>query len=71
MTQLDKDILVAFAKNGMVKSRTAQQLFMHHNTIEYHLQKVKKETGLDPHNLFHLAELLDIDMAIDNKAGDS
>ena len=71
MTQLDREILISFAKNGMVVSRVAQQLFMHRNTVEYHLQKVKRKTGLDPRNLFHLAELLGIDFVIDNKAGDT
>ena len=69
MTQLDMEILVSFAKNGMVKARVAQQLFMHYNTVEYHLQKVKNETGLDPRNLFHLAELLGVTIAVDEKAG--
>ena len=69
MTQLDKDILVSFAKNGMVKARVAQQLFMHYNTVEYHLQKIKTETGLDPKNLFQLAELLGVKIDVTQKDG--
>ena len=71
ITQLDMDVLVAFAENGMVASRVARQLFMHRNTVEYHLEKVKTKTGLDPRNLFHLAELLGVEVVINKKEVES
>ena len=58
MTQRDKEVLVAFAENSMNVSLTSRKLYMHRNTVEYHLQKVIRETGLNPYNLFELAELL-------------
>lgn len=61
MTAQDKEILVAFAENGMKCSRTADAVFLHHNSVEYHLRKIKKETGLDPRNLYDLIKLLEAD----------
>lgn len=58
MTQQDKEILRVFAESSMNVSVSSRKLYVHRNTVEYHLQKVKRETGLDPYNLFHLAELL-------------
>ena len=71
ITQLDMDVLVAFAQNGMVASRASRQLFMHRNTVEYHLEKVKAHTGLDPRNLFQLAELLGVKIVINQKDGEN
>ena len=58
MTQRDKEILTAFAESSMNAALASRKLFLHRNSVVYHLQKVKEETGLDPYNLFHLAELL-------------
>jgi hypothetical protein len=58
MTDLDKSVLIAFAENQMNKSKTGEALFMHRNTIDYHLKKVKEETGKDPNDFFELASLL-------------
>jgi septal ring factor EnvC (AmiA/AmiB activator) len=58
LTDEDKVVLIAFAESGMNKSKTAEKAFMHRHNVTYHLERVKKETGLDPYNLFQLAQLV-------------
>lgn len=36
----------------------SRQLFMHRNTVTYHLDKVKRQTGLDPRRFYDLVELV-------------
>lgn len=55
-------LLVLYQNNGSI-NRTAQQLFMHKNTLQYKLQKLKKLSGFDPRALgetsvFYLAMLI-------------
>ena len=58
MTELDVRMVLAFAENNMRVSHTARKTFYHHNTVDYHLGKVKQETGLDPHNFYDLGKLV-------------
>lgn len=58
MTELDKSVLIAFAENGMNKSRTGKALFMHRNTVDYHLERVRQKTGKNPNDFFDLAAML-------------
>lgn len=41
--------------NNMNVSMTANQLFVHRNTLKFRLNKLKKMTGLDPCHFFHHA----------------
>jgi carbohydrate diacid regulator len=47
---LDKyaDTLETFFKNNLNIQQTAEDLFIHRNTLIYRLSKIKKETGYDP-----------------------
>ena len=58
LTELDCEIVLAFAENDMKVSETAQKFFFHRNTIEYHLDKVKRKTGLNPKKFYDLTELV-------------
>lgn len=58
MTKTEIEIIRALADSNMNVCKTAKKVYMHRNTVEYHLQRVKTETGLDPHNFYDLAELL-------------
>ena len=58
LTDLDKSVLVAFAECGMNKCKAAQKAYMHRHSVTYYLDLVKKKTGLDPYNLFQLAQLV-------------
>ena len=47
---LDKETLFTihkFFENNLNASETARKLFVHHNTLVYRLEKIKKLTGLD------------------------
>ena len=56
----DRKIVLAYAENNMRVAAVAQKLYMHRNTVEYHLNKVKTVTGLDPRKFTELLKLLDI-----------
>ena len=58
MTPLDKEIIRGMADNDMSVLAVAKSLFMHRNTINYHIERVRRETGLNPRNFYDLAELL-------------
>lgn len=58
MTPFDIEIIKTYAACDMSKSLTAKQLFINVNTVQYHFDKIKKETGLDPRKFNNLVELL-------------
>lgn len=39
-------------------SKTAKKLFLHRNTVTYHLYRIRKVTGLDPYNFYDLVKLM-------------
>ena len=43
-------LLVYFNENGSI-NRTADQLYIHKNTLQYKLRKLREQTGYDPRNL--------------------
>ena len=59
MTPLDREIIKGLADNDMSIMAVAKSMFMHRNTVLYHIDKVQRETGLDPRNFYDLAELLE------------
>jgi carbohydrate diacid regulator len=58
LTDLDIQVVLAFAENNMNASKTSKSLFFHRNTVIYHLDKVKRNTGLDPFRFYDLMELI-------------
>ena len=60
MTQVDMDIIKALADNNMNVAEVGKQMFMHRNTVLYHSDKIKEETGLDPRVFYDLIKLLEI-----------
>ena len=58
MTKEDKEILIAYAEHNMSVSDTARALVYHRNSVDYHLRKIAKETGLNPKNFFDLVVLV-------------
>ena len=57
MNPRDKEIVLAFAENGMRPSFAAKGHYLSHQGVEYHLRKVRANTGLDPRNFFQLYRL--------------
>ena len=68
MSELDTEIIIALAENNMKISAAARSLFMHRNTAVYHIERVKKITGLDPTNFYHLCKL--VQMVRERRADD-
>lgn len=47
-------------KDNMNVTDVARAIFTHRNTVLYHLNKVKQQTGLDPRRFYDLVELVQI-----------
>ena len=48
MNKEDAHIVIAMANHNMNVTDVARVIFAHRNTVLYHLDKVKQQTGLDP-----------------------
>lgn len=57
LDERDAKIILTLADSQMNVSETSRQLFMHRNTIQYHIDKIRKVTGLNPLNLYDLFKL--------------
>lgn len=60
LTEYDKRLLTTYAKCNMNIAATARKLYMHRNTAVYNLERIKRETGLDPTSFFELVQLLEV-----------
>lgn len=60
MTKLQAEIVIALAENQTNISKTASKLFMHRNSLTYHVRKIKKTTGKNPLDFYDMCELLPI-----------
>ena len=45
LTEFDREILRRWAQGNMRVSPVARTLHMHPNTVRYHLDKIRRETG--------------------------
>lgn len=60
MNETDAKIVLALAQCSMNIREVAVKLNYHRNTVVYHVEKIRKITGLNPRNFFDLGELLTI-----------
>lgn len=58
MTITQAEIIQKLAKNNINAAATAREMFMHRNTIDYHIRMIFRNTGLNPLNFYDLCELL-------------
>ncbi len=58
MDKRDAKIVIALADNNMNVSKVSRVVFMHRNSLAYHIGKIKRTTGLDPLNFYDLVELV-------------
>lgn len=58
MTKTQAEIIVKLAKNNINAAATAREMFMHRNTVDYHIRMVYRNTGLNPLNFYDLTALL-------------
>lgn len=60
LTVLDIHVVLAYAENNMIVAETARALFMHRNTVQYHLDVTRDKTGLSPMKFYDLVKLVGI-----------
>ena len=58
MTLLDAEVIIRLAENGLVVSETARKMFVHRNTVVYHIQKIQENTGKNPLDFYDMCYLL-------------
>ena len=58
LDKVDIGIVKAYADANMNATEVSKRIYMHRNTVDYHLRKVKKITGLDPTNFHCLGKIL-------------
>lgn len=58
LTERDREVVLAFAKNNMDAAKAARDMPMHRNSVIYHLERVKKKTGLNPLVFYDLVKLV-------------
>lgn len=57
LDELDAKIILTLAEVKMNVSEVSRQLFMHRNTVQYRIDKIKRITGASPLNLYDLCKL--------------
>lgn len=64
MTRLQAQVIIALAEHDLNVVAAARSLHYHRNTLTYHMDKIKEETGKDPGKFYDLCELLLIANAV-------
>lgn len=59
LTRIEAEVLMVFVDARMNVCRTARMMYRHRNSINYHLDKIKRRTGLDPRGFLDLVELVE------------
>lgn len=58
MSDKDIEVIRAMAEHDINVSEASRALYMHRNTVIYHLGRIKRETGFDPQKFCDLVELM-------------
>ena len=58
MTDVRKEVILAFADCNMNAAETARKTYRSYNSIEYHIGIIRTITGLDPKNFYDLGKLV-------------
>lgn len=53
-----REIILAMADCNLSIAAVAEKLHFNRNNIVYHMNQIKKKTGLNPRNFYDLVELL-------------
>ena len=67
MDERDAKIILAIADSAINLNAAARAVFMHRNTLVYHIGKIKKITGLDATDFYDLCKL--VEMVVNNEIG--
>lgn len=60
ITLADAEFILAMAANGLRTYRAARTIPLSDNAAVHHVNKIKRETGLDPRDFYDMVELLPI-----------
>ena len=58
MTTDEARLILDMAKYDMNCQKMSRNIYMHRNTIAYHLGKIRRETGLNPRRFYDLIKLV-------------
>lgn len=58
MTEQQEEIILAMADCNMSALAVSKKIYLHRNTVDYHIIQITKQTGLDPRNFYDLNKLL-------------
>lgn len=64
MTNMEAVIVIAMVKNNLNVTAVANTLPMQRNTVLYHLNKIERETKLNPRHIHDLIDLLEIALEV-------
>ena len=59
MTEFELKVVKMIADCDMSLQMAANKLYVHRNTLTYHIKKIKQRTGLDARRFYDLLKLLD------------
>ena len=62
--EIDAKIIYYLALYNMNRSEVARELYLSNTAVVFHVNKIRKITGLDPRNFFDLGELYSIALEI-------
>lgn len=57
MKEREIEIIKLMCQFNLNSSKVAQNMFLHRNSVEYHIKQIKKKYQLDPHNYYDLIKL--------------
>jgi len=57
LTEQQKSIIRSMCDNNLSISAVARELSYHRNSIMYHIEKIKEQTGLNPQRYYDLVKL--------------
>lgn len=60
LDDVERNVIMAMADENLCASKAANSLYLHRNTVVYHLDQIQKITGLDPRKFYDLVELIDM-----------
>ena len=55
----EKEVIFALAESKLNVSEAAKKLFLHRNTVVYHVNEIKRISGLDPLDFYDLQKLIE------------
>jgi hypothetical protein len=64
LTASDAVFILAMAENGLRVHRAAKSMPLSNNAAAYHVNKMKKEFGLDPRDFYDMLKLLPMARAV-------